>query len=140
MPGVNFNSSTGWSFLTPRDQQLKMTGRISDLGWLNLLLRNPYELAISGAGEVGAEVVVSSGWLGEGTSLVASPRGLMVDVLDYQAKGDGGVEIEVTKGGEHPDLVMDVAVADAQFGRRGEEQTFIEEVEMTLQVSPLRPK
>ncbi|HBE92679.1 MAG TPA: hypothetical protein DDW55_09190, partial [Gammaproteobacteria bacterium] len=90
---------------------------------------------IRGAGEIAADVVVAKGWLDEGTNLTVSPEELIVDVLDYQArsKGGGGVELKVIKGGEFPDMTLDVAVNDAQFGRKGDEQAFVENVDIILQ-------
>ena len=121
------------SLLASADEELKISGRISDLRWLNLLLKNPYDLAIGGKGEIAADVVVTSGWVGEGTHLTVTPQELIVDVLDYRAKGGGGVEFKVTKGGQFPDMALDVALTDAQFSRKGDEQAFIEDVDIKLQ-------
>lgn len=121
--------------LDDADNQLEISGRISDLRWLNLLMKNPYNMAIRGAGEISADVVMDSGWLDVGTNLTIKPQELIVDVLDYQARGSGGggVELKVIKGGEKPDMTLDVAVRDAEFGRKGDEQAFVEDVDVLLQ-------
>ena len=123
------------TLLENADNELDISGRISDLRWLNLLLKNPYDLAIRGAGEISADVVVTSGWLNEGTNLTIKPEELIVDVLDYQARGagGGGVELKVIRGGEFPDMTLDVAVRGAEFNRKGAEQAFVEDVDITLQ-------
>mgnify|MGYP001812400622 FL=1 len=117
------------------DNELKVSGRISDLSWLNLFVKNPYNFKISGDGEISAQVNVDSGWLDEGTHLTIAPEALVVHVLDYQARGSGGggVELKVIKGGEHPDMTLDVAVRGAQFGRKGDEQPFVEDIDILLQ-------
>jgi hypothetical protein len=114
-------------------EELKLRGKISDLRWLNLLLKNPYNMAIDGAGEVTADVNIASGWLAPGTILKVHPQELIVNVLDYVATGGGRVILEVQKGGQHPDLNLNVEVEDALFRRRDEEKAFIENVAIELQ-------
>jgi hypothetical protein len=121
------------ALLDTEQEVLRLSGRISDLSWLNLLLKNPYNMAIGGAGELTADVSLASGWPAKGTLLKIDPQELTVNVLDYVATGGGMVMLEVKKGGQHPDLDLDVAVADAYFKRRGEKQAFIENVAIKLQ-------
>ncbi len=121
------------SLLASADETLKLSGSISDLGWLNLLMKNPYALAISGSGALTADIVVSSGWLDKGTHLVVSPQELTVEVLDYEVRGDGSAGFRVTRGGEFPDLTLDVAVTGARFARKGDPQAFVEAVDLTVQ-------
>jgi hypothetical protein len=121
------------AFLETGDRPLKIKGRISDLRWLNLLLKNPYNMAVEGAGEITAEVNLASGWLAPGTILKVNPDGLKLDVLDYRATGDGSVTLAVEKGGEHPDVNLSVQIDNALFKRRGEEKAFVENVTIDVQ-------
>ena len=62
---------------------------MSDLGWVNLLFKNPFDLAVSGSGEIAADFRVRDGWFSKGTTLRVQPQGLKVQVLDYAAQGKG---------------------------------------------------
>ena len=118
--------------LAVADENLKVSGSISDLRWLNLLLNNPHGLAISGSGAIDSNVIVSSGWLQKGTRLTVAPKALGVAVLDYRAEGSGGVDMQVIKGGEFPDISLGIDVHDAQFGHKDDTEEFIENVDMSL--------
>jgi hypothetical protein len=122
------------ALLETGEEALKLSGKISDLRWLNLLLKNPYNMAIDGAGEISADLNIVSGWPAPGTLLKVDPQELTVNVLDYVATGGGLVTLEVEKGGQHPDLNLNVEVDDALFRRRGEKKAFIENVAIELQV------
>jgi hypothetical protein len=115
------------------DEEIKITGSISDLSWLSVLFKNSVGLSISGSGEVSAVVILSQGWLGAGSKLVIHPQTLGVDVLDYSAEGNGKTSLFVEKGGEHPDLKLDVELKEGVMRRKDETQAFIEKVEMILQ-------
>ena len=71
--------------------RIKGGEKLTDLRWLNLLLKNPYKMSIDGAGEVTADVNVASGWLAPGTVLELHPTALIVNVLEYAANGKGRV-------------------------------------------------
>lgn len=121
------------AFLDTENEELKLKGRISDLRWLNLLLKNTYNLAVDGAGEITADVNIASGWLAQGTVLKVHPQELNVNILDYVVTGDGLVTLAVEKGGEHPDVNLNVEIDNALFKRRTEEKAFIENVTIAIQ-------
>ncbi len=114
------------------DEEIKITGSISDLSWLSVLFKNSVGLSITGSGEVSAAVILSQGWLGAGSELVIHPQTLGVDVLDYSAEGNGKASLIVEKGGEHPDLKLDVELKEGVMRRKDESEAFIEKVEMIL--------
>ena len=118
-------------------EQLKLRGIISDLRWLNVLLKNRFNLNINGAGEIVADVVLSSGWLAPGTELNINPTKLIVEVLDYIATGSGGghLKLAVEKGGESPDISLDVKMIGASFKSKGDEQAFVENTDILLQAT-----
>ncbi len=126
------------ALLNTGKEKIELSGKISDLRWLSLLMKNPYNMTIDGAGEVTADVNIASGWLMPGTVLKIQPEELTVNVLDYVIQGDGRVALAVEKGGEHPDLNLDVAVDDAMFRRRDEKKAFIENV--AIQIKALARK
>jgi hypothetical protein len=116
-------------------EQLKVRGVISDLRWLNVLMKNKFNLAIRGAGEITADVVIDSGWLAPGTEFNINPKQLIVEVLDYVATGSGGghLKLAVEKGGESPDISVDIKMINASFKSKDDEQAFVENTDILLQ-------
>jgi hypothetical protein len=114
-------------------EDVQITASISDLTWLSMLLDNSYGLAITGAGEVDINIFLSKGWLGKGTKLTIEPQTLGVEVLDYAVEGDGEVTLLVDKGGERPDMLLDIMLDNALMRRKDEQQAFIEDVSISLQ-------
>jgi hypothetical protein len=121
------------SLLDSGDEDIEITGSISDLSWLSVLIENRFGLSITGSGEVAATVVLSQGLLGKGSKLEILPQTLGVEVLDYSAEGNGKASLLVEKGGEHPDVKLNVELEEGVMQRKDETQAFIENVEMMLQ-------
>jgi len=115
-------------------EQLKVRGVISDLRWLNVLMKNKFNLAIRGGGDITADVVLDSGWLSPGTEFNINPKQLTVEVLDYVATGggEGHLKITVEKGGESPDISLDIKMVDASFKSKDDEQPFVENTDILL--------
>ena len=118
--------------LASADARLDADLSVSDLAWVELFFKNPFNLSISGSGEIAAALRLESGWLAQGTKLQARPKGLTVRVLDYVVQGDGSVVLEVAKGGELPDLRLDARLADAKLRRRGEQDAVVEQVALEV--------
>ncbi len=118
--------------LATADEELKISGSISDLRWLNVLLKNSYDLVINGNGEITSNVVIKNGWLEAGSELAITPQEISVEVLDYAANGGGDVSLKVIKGGEFPDMALAINVYQAKFRRKFEEQAFVEDVDIML--------
>jgi hypothetical protein len=116
------------------NEQLKVHGVISDLRWLNVLMKNKFNLTIRGSGEVSADVVIDSGWLAPGTEFNINPQKLIVEVLDYVATGSGGghLRLAVEKGGETPDVSLDIQMINASFKSKDDEQAFVEDTDILL--------
>ncbi|MGI9535909.1 MAG: hypothetical protein ACR2PB_02480 [Desulfocapsaceae bacterium] len=121
------------ALLDSGEENIIITGSISDLSWLSVLFENRFGLTITGSGDVTAAVVLSQGWLGTGSKLEILPQTLGVDFLDYSAEGDGKASLLVEKGGEHPDVNLIVELEQGVMQRRDETQAFIENVRMILQ-------
>ena len=119
--------------LSGADNNLKISGRISDLRWLNALVDTPYDFAITGSGNIDSNLVIHSGWLDVGTHLNLEPQRIGVNIMDYRAEGDGRVEFKVIKGGSQPDISLLVELNDGIFKRKEESQAFIENVHILLQ-------
>jgi len=120
------------AFLSRADADFSMAGKLSDLSWISLLFSNPYGLAVNGSGALAARVRLHAGHLAGGTTAEVRPQRLTVEVLDYAVKGDGLVSLDVKEGGEHPDMGLHVAVNDAALQRRGDEQSFVQDVSLRL--------
>lgn len=121
--------------LASADAQLKADLAVSDLAWLNLLFRNPFDLAISGSGTIATDLQIREGWISEGTTMRVRPEGLQVNVLDYVAQGEGEVELTVPKGGERPDMQLDAKLIGANLKRQGEDKAVVQDV--ALEISAL---
>ena len=119
--------------LRSADAQFKVNGSVSDLAWLNLLIKNDYSLSINGPGKVSATINIKSGLPVQGSMLDVSSQQLEIEFLDYVTMGDGMVSLQVKKGGENPHLDLELEIHDALLKRVGEEQSFIKDVELTLQ-------
>jgi hypothetical protein len=118
--------------LASADADLGSRLAVSDLGWVNLLFRNPFGLAISGSGAVDSDLLVRGGWLSRGTKLRLKPEGLGIRVLDYSAQGKGRVALEVLKGGERPDIRVDAALGGGRLKRLGEEGAIVQDVQLEV--------
>ena len=132
-----FESMQGREILPMLDsdsEQVKIRGMITDLRWLNVLLKNRFNLDIKGAGDINADVVIASGWPAPGTELNIKPQKLVVEVLDYIATGSGGghLKLAVIKGGESPDVSLDVKMSKASFRSKDDEEAFIEDTDILL--------
>lgn len=121
------------TLLDSADEGIKITGSISDLSWLSVLFKNRLGLSITGSGDLSSTIIVSHGWLGVGSTLELHPQTLGVDFLDYRAEGNGRASLLVEKGGEHPDVKLDVALEQGVLQRKDETESFIEDVEMRMQ-------
>ncbi len=115
------------------EKEIQIIGSISDLAWINVLLNNRFGLAITGSGEVAADIVLNKGWPAAGTKLAIHPQTLGVEVLDYVAEGDGEVTLMVEKGGETPDALLNISLDDGVMRRKDEKQAFIEDVSINLE-------
>jgi len=120
------------TMLDSGSEEIKITGSISDLAWINVFIKNDFDLALTGSGEVTADLLVKQGLPGAGSKLVVHPQALGVEVLDYSAEGDGKVTLLVEKGGEQPDVLLNVVLDNAKMRRKDEEMAFIENVSITL--------
>lgn len=120
------------TLLSRADAELEVDGSMSDLGWITLLLKNSHNLAIGGSGKLAIHGLLDSGWPTEGTRAEILPEGLELRILDYVVQGEGLVRLEVTKGGDSPNVTLDMDVTEASFKRQGEERAFIEKVVVTL--------
>ena len=132
-----FESMQGREILPMLDsdsEKVKLHGMISDLRWLKVLLKNRFNLDIKGSGDITADVVIASGWPAPGTELNIKPQKLVVEVLDYIATGSGGghLKLAVVKGGESPDVSLDVKMSKASFRSKDDEEAFIEDTDILL--------
>jgi hypothetical protein len=110
----------------------RISGRITNLEWINVLFVNPYDLSVEGAGELQANLRVRSGKPAKGTRLEIQTPALKVRLLDYLVAGNGQVTLTVPKGGQHPEMDLDIDVDKALFKRQGEQDAFIEDVVLKL--------
>ncbi len=120
------------SLLATADGSMQAGLSVSDLNWVNLLFKNPYELAIYNSAEVAANLTIRSGWLAKGSTVKMSPRDFKVEFLDYVAEGSGGFALIVEEGGEQPDIRLDANLANASLRLRDEVKAVIDEMTLAL--------
>lgn len=120
------------TWLGQLDSDLGISGEISNLEWINLLFVNPYNMAVEGSGKLAASLHIRNGKAAQDSLLKVSGKALRVNILDYVVAGDGHIEINVAKGGDHPDLVLDVDIRDGLFHRKDENTAFIQDVILKL--------
>ncbi|MBE9547858.1 MAG: hypothetical protein IMF09_00510 [Proteobacteria bacterium] len=120
------------TLLSFADAELEINGSMSDLSWISVLFKNSHNMAIGGSGTLSIKALLNSGWLAEGSLIEILPDGLDLKILDYHVQGDGNIRLIVTKGGEGPDLDLDMDITNASLKRSGEQQAFIEDVVIKL--------
>jgi hypothetical protein len=120
------------ALLSRADVDLAADLYVSELGWLDLLLNNPFGLAISGAGRAEADLTLRGGLPASGSRLRVEEQNLGIRVLDYMADGNGFVALEVARGGESPELELEARLTDASLRRRGEQTAVVEDVALEL--------
>lgn len=124
---------TGFNaWLGQLDADFRVSGEITNLDWLNVLFLNSYDMAIEGAGDLSARLHIRDGSAASGSRLKMLGKALDVKVLGYVITGDGQIELHVQKGGEQPDLVLDIDVQDGLFRRRDENEAFVQDVVLKL--------
>lgn len=125
------------SLLEKADADFSISGKLSQLAWINLLFSNPYGMIIDGTGELTAELKFEAGFPARDSMVRILPKQLDVRVLDYEVNGDGLISMQVLKGGEHPDLDLQVELTDALFKRKDEEKAYVRDVSMKLQAQAM---
>jgi hypothetical protein len=114
------------------DADFSISGEASNLQWINVLFVNPYDMAIGGKGDLSARLHIRDGRAAKDSVIKVLGSELTINVLDYVVAGDGLIELNVLKGGEQPDLVLDVDVRDGLFRRQDETEAFVEDVVLKL--------
>lgn len=125
------------ALLDRADAHFTVTGNVSELGWLDLLFSNSYNMSIFGSGDLAANLNVEGGQLARDSNVRIQARDIGARVLDYEVKGNGLVTLQAMEGGDHPDLGLQVKIDDAILRRVGEEQFFIQDVSLKLEAQAL---
>jgi hypothetical protein len=125
------------TLLDTESEKIIMRGNVSNLGWLNVLLKNKFDMAFRGAGSISADVVFDDGWLAPGTALRVLPKSLAVEVLDYVAEGSskGHLVLAVDKGGENPDMSLDLKMVGASFRSKHVDKAFVEDTDILFRAN-----
>jgi hypothetical protein len=120
------------AWLEQVDADFSISGQVSNLEWINVLFANPYDMSIEGSGDLDASLHIREGKAAKDSLLKVQGKALKVNVLDYVVAGDGDMELKVEKGGDQPDLLLDIDVMDALFRRQQEDEAFINNVVLKL--------
>ena len=125
------------ALLDRADAHFTVTGNVSELGWLDLLFTNTYNMSIFGSGDLTATLNVEGGQLARDSNVRIQARDIGARVLDYEVKGNGLVTLQAMEGGDHPDLGLQVRIDEAILRRVGEEQSYIQDVSLDLEAQAL---
>ncbi len=115
------------------DAELKIAGNISQIEWINLLLKNSLGLSFSGSSKVDMDLLLKKGWSAKGSIIKVKPGNLKVDMLDYDFRGDGILVLKVEKGGESPNLGFDLNLHKGLLKRKHEKRAVIKNVTLHVQ-------
>ena len=119
--------------LAKAEGQLKVTGDISQLDWVNLLMKSSLDFTVSGSGIVEADLLVKNGSLAKKSTARIKSKNLQVGLLDYQYNGVGEFTAEKTDGRGASAAIYALDFTDATMKRKGEKEAKIENVAMRLE-------
>ncbi len=127
--------------LAGAEGQLKVTGDISQLDWVNLLMKSSLDFSVSGSGVVEADLLIKSGSLVKKSMAKIRSKNLQVGLLDYRYSGNGEFTAEKTEGGGASGVIYALDFTDATMKREGEKEAKIVNVVMRLdRVNPKNSK
>ncbi len=121
------------TLLDSGNEEIHITGSISDLSWLSFFMKNKYSLALTGSGAMIVDLLIKEGLPATGTRIVVQPQKFGVEVLDYSAEGDGAVSLLLKKGGVQPELLLTIVLDNGEMRRKDEKDSFIEDVSISLE-------
>ncbi len=119
--------------LSNTNAELKIAGDISQIEWMDLLLKNSLDLSFSGSGKVNIDLLLEKGLPAKGSIVKLKPKDLKVSMLDYHFKGDADIVLKVEKGGESPNLGFDLRLQKGLLKRKHEKHSVISNVTLELQ-------
>ena len=105
---------------------------ISTLGWISVLLKDGYNTAIDGSGDISGRLNIEDALPAPGTDIEVISTNLIVDVLDYRSAGTGKVAMKVEQGKLDPDWTFAIQLQDASLMRQSESQSSIENVNLIV--------
>ncbi len=109
------------------------TAGVSSLAWISVLLGEDYHARVSGDGTIEGEVHLDGGLPFPGTALDIHSEDLQVRFLDHTSRGNGAISLRVEEGGNAPDWLFHVALADADLRRSDEPLASIRNVNLELE-------
>lgn len=112
--------------------QLKVTGDISQLDWINLLMKSSLDLTVSGSGIIEADLLVENGSLAKKSTMRIKSKNLEVGLLDYSYSGDGEFAAEKAEGRGASGVIYALDFTNATMKRTDEKEAKIENVVMRL--------
>ncbi|RLA52906.1 MAG: hypothetical protein DRQ98_09455, partial [Gammaproteobacteria bacterium] len=107
----------------------------SSLEWLGVLFNNNYLTSVTGEGELNGVIKLESGQATAGTDIEVLSDSLAIDILDYRSNGKGKITMRVDEGDPGPDWFVEVVLREADLMRQHEAETYIENVNLNLQVA-----
>ncbi len=103
---------------------------VSDLGWLGLFLQGDLNTRVVGQGNVQGQLRLAGGLPAAGTDVVVSSSDLGFDFLDYQARGEGRVELQARAGDGAPHWDIDIELQDGRLRRLGDQGDTLHDVKL----------
>ena len=118
--------------LSRANGELKVTGEISQLDWINLLVKSGLDFYVSGSGVVDADLLISDGVLAGKSIARVKSENLEADLYDFVYRGAGEFTAAKTENKELPGVIYGLAFKNATIKHKKEKEPSMENVVMTL--------
>lgn len=116
------------------DGRLSAVLNVSQLDWIAELVGRPFNLSLTGAGELDADLLLTDGRPDKGTTLTLPREALSLALLDHRVDGQGKASLRMEHGGKSPRFRLDFALEDGRMRRRDEPEPSIGEVRMDAEI------
>jgi hypothetical protein len=118
--------------LAEAEGELKVTGDISQLFWVDLLMKSSLDFSVSGSGAVEADLLIKSGALVKKSMLKIRSKNIQMALLDYRCSGKGEFTVKKTEDKGVSGVIYALNFSDATMKREGEKEAKIVNVVMKL--------
>ncbi|MFQ3789444.1 hypothetical protein [Halomonas sp. A29] len=129
LPTARFHSPLAWHELgddalldreTPWQAELELSGHVANLGVLAPFLTGLFDgrgLALEGGGRLDGALHILNGQPLENSHLKVSSEALGARFLDFHARGDGRVHLELHPGEPHPEVSVELIFGEVDLTR-----------------------
>ncbi|MEH6636117.1 MAG: hypothetical protein V7700_11380 [Halioglobus sp.] len=125
----------GKKLLSTVHGSVNFASSVSSLEWLNVLLKDNYDIGISGHGEINGLINLEDAQTAPGTDLLIKSDKLALDILDYRSSGSGEITLRVQEGDIGPDWWTEIMLHEADLMRKSDSTPYIQNVNLSVAAS-----